>query len=355
MRARQPDREGFVSRQGIRTRYEVFGDGNPTLLLMPPSPIAYSRIWKGQIHSLARHYRVVTFDGRGSGLSDRPTEIDEYRPQEFAADATAVLDHLDIQRAVLVSHCHAAIWALLLATQEPDRVSGWIAIAPGVPGLGKRNQHWEDMNDNWEMEPEAPTDWAMANKSFWRRGGYEEWMRFFFSQMFPEAHTTKQEEDAVGWATEVPVEVMIASESVDSGITAEQVEAMLSALEVPMLVIHGRLDGCQLVERGRAVAAITGARYLELDGVGHIPPGREPVKVNLAIKQFIDETQGVPMRTRTWTRALDRPKRALYVSSPIGLGHARRDVAVAQELKKLRPDLAVDWLAQDPVTRVLES
>ena len=44
----------------------------------------------------------------------------------------------------------------------------------------------------------------------------------------------------------------------------------------------------------------------------------------------------------------------LYISSPIGLGHARRDVAVAQELKRLRADVQVDWLAQDPVTRVLE-
>jgi predicted glycosyltransferase len=48
-------------------------------------------------------------------------------------------------------------------------------------------------------------------------------------------------------------------------------------------------------------------------------------------------------------------KRVLYVSSPIGLGHARRDVAIAQELRKLVEDVQVDWLAQDPVTRVLEA
>jgi predicted glycosyltransferase len=61
------------------------------------------------------------------------------------------------------------------------------------------------------------------------------------------------------------------------------------------------------------------------------------------------------MRTHTWTRGLSRRKRALYVSSPIGLGHARRDVAIVKELKKVVPDLQVDWLAQDPVTRVLEA
>ena len=61
------------------------------------------------------------------------------------------------------------------------------------------------------------------------------------------------------------------------------------------------------------------------------------------------------MQTKVWTRGLNRPKRALYLSSPIGLGHARRDVAIAKELKRLRPDVEIDWLAQHPVTAVLEA
>ena len=60
-------------------------------------------------------------------------------------------------------------------------------------------------------------------------------------------------------------------------------------------------------------------------------------------------------KVKTWTRALSRRRRALYVSSPIGLGHARRDVAIAKELRKLHPDLEIDWLAQHPVTAVLEA
>ncbi len=59
--------------------------------------------------------------------------------------------------------------------------------------------------------------------------------------------------------------------------------------------------------------------------------------------------------TRTWTRALARKRRALYISSPIGLGHALRDAAIADQLRKLRPDLEIDWLAQSPVTDVLEA
>jgi predicted glycosyltransferase len=59
--------------------------------------------------------------------------------------------------------------------------------------------------------------------------------------------------------------------------------------------------------------------------------------------------------SKTWTRSLARQRRALYISSPIGLGHAQRDVSIAAELRKLHPDLQIDWLAQHPVTAVLEA
>ena len=91
---------------------------------------------------------------------------------------------------------------------------------------------------------------------------------------------------------------------------------------------------------------------MTLEGSGHSPQARDPVKVNLLLRDFVDPAAARP---RTWTRGKSRRKRALYVSSPIGLGHARRDVAIAKELRKLHPDLEIDWLAQNPVTRVLEA
>jgi predicted glycosyltransferase len=60
------------------------------------------------------------------------------------------------------------------------------------------------------------------------------------------------------------------------------------------------------------------------------------------------------MTIPAWTRARSRPRRVLYLSSPIGLGHARRDLAIARRLTTLHPDLQIDWLTQHPVTRVLE-
>ena len=80
------------------------------------------------------------------------------------------------------------------------------------------------------------------------------------------------------------------------------------------------------------------------------------MQVNLALRDFSEDAFGRPRTPRDPTvyRPDGRP-RALFISSPIGLGHAQRDVAIARELRRLQPDLQIDWLAQDPVTRVLEA
>ena len=71
-RAREPDVTGVVERDGVALAYEVFGEGDTTVLLMPTWSIVHSRVWKAQVAYLARHYRVLTFDGRGCGRSGRP-------------------------------------------------------------------------------------------------------------------------------------------------------------------------------------------------------------------------------------------------------------------------------------------
>jgi pimeloyl-ACP methyl ester carboxylesterase len=89
-RARYPDEEGFIERNGVRVFYERYGDGQETVLLLPPWSIVHSRVWKLQIPYLAGLFRVLTFDGRGNGRSDRPSGAERYRTEEFARDALAV-------------------------------------------------------------------------------------------------------------------------------------------------------------------------------------------------------------------------------------------------------------------------
>ncbi len=134
-RARYPDETGFVERDGVRVFWERYGDGRPTILLMPSWSIVYSRLWKGQIPYLARHFRVVAFDGRGNGRSDRPAEPAMYTDAEVAADALAILDATGTDRAVVVGLSMGAGFALRLAVTAPERVLGLVLFGSTVPIL----------------------------------------------------------------------------------------------------------------------------------------------------------------------------------------------------------------------------
>ena len=105
--------------------YEVYGTGERTILLLPTWSIIHSRFWKMQIPYLARHFRVVTFDGRGNGRSDRPAGCEAYAETEYAADALAVLDATDTGRAVVVGLSMGAQRGLMLAAAHPERVRVW--------------------------------------------------------------------------------------------------------------------------------------------------------------------------------------------------------------------------------------
>jgi pimeloyl-ACP methyl ester carboxylesterase/predicted glycosyltransferase len=354
MRARLPDHQGMVERNGVRVAFEVFGHREPALLLVPASPITHARSWKGIVPSLARRFTVITTDGRGTGRSDRPHTPECYAPAEVAADLLAVLDTAGVDRVVLVAHCHAVPWALHLATDHPERVASVLAIAPAV-AVAPPHPHTVEPDRQWTALPDAPAGWSMRNRHFWRQaGGYRSWVEFFFGQLLPEPHSTKQYEDTVGWALDTDAEAMLAERDGRTAPSADEVEALCHQVQCPVRILHGSDDRCQPVARGRRLAELTGGDLVVLEDAGHLPQGRDPVKV-IRLIEFADKITGASMHPTTWTRGPCRPKRALYLSSPIGLGHARRDVAVAKELKRLRPELEIDWLAQHPVTTVLDA
>jgi pimeloyl-ACP methyl ester carboxylesterase/predicted glycosyltransferase len=344
-----------VDRDGVAVHYEVYGDGELSLALIPPSPITHSRIWKALIPNLARHYRVITFDGRGNGLSGRPADIAAHTREENIADILAVLDAAEVPEAVLVAHCHANWWAVELTAAHPERVRALVAIEPGVPYLGRPQPHWVETDPSWEEIIDDPQGWELNNRHAIITQ-HQRWIEFFFGEQLVEPHSTKQYEDAVSWALESSGEILAASEEAQ-GIAApgrERFESMCRGLGVPTLTIHGDQDICQHVDRGRAFAEITGGHLMVIEGAGHLTPAREPVKVNREIRRFVDEIKGATMSDHAWTRGMSRTKKVLYLSSPIGLGHARRDMAIARELRELCPGVEIDWLAQDPVTQVLE-
>nr|BFE77610.1 hypothetical protein GCM10020093_002110 [Planobispora longispora] len=157
----------------------------------------------------------------------------------------------------------------------------------------------------------------------------------------------------MAWGLETTGEVLVA-ESRAERADEETVRAWCARVTGPVLVIQGDGDRVVPPECGVALAELTGGRLEVVEGGGHLPMVRDPVRVNLLVHDFAARF-APPEPRRTWSRWSRRPRRVLYLCSPIGLGHARRDVAIARELRALHPDVRIDWLAQDPVTRALEA
>jgi pimeloyl-ACP methyl ester carboxylesterase len=335
-------------RNGVRLHWEVYGDGDRTVFLVPTWSIIHSRHWKFQIADLARRSRVLVMDGRGNGLSDRPLDPPAYDDGEFAADCLAVMDATGTDAAALVSLSAGARWSLLLAAERPERVTSLVFIGPGVP-LAPWEPFRAAVGAVFDETFDEYVDWMKYNANYWRQD-HRGFLEFFFGRAFPEPHSTRPLEDTVNWGLETTPEVLVATEKAPS-MQLGAAEQLARRVSCPVLVIHGDEDELVMHDNGAALAELTNGRLLTMEGSGHCPHIRDPVQVDLALREFL-----LPAEPRkTTSRALRRRRRALYVSSPIGLGHARRDVAIAQELRKLVPDLEIEWLAQDPVTRVLRA
>jgi pimeloyl-ACP methyl ester carboxylesterase len=283
-RARYPDEEDYVERDGVRVFYEVYGNGAPTVFLLPTWSIIHSRHWKMQIPYLARHFRVLTFDGRGNGKADRPVEPEAYHEREFAADALAVMDASDTEQAVIVGFSMGAQRSLVLAAEHSERVLGAAFIGPSFPGGG------EPLRERWEYDFDTEYDteegWAKFNKHYWLRD-YRAFLHFFMSRIFTEPHSTKPIEDMVGWGLETDARTLIATMETPA-LTPEDARALAARVRCPVLVVHGENDAVVSLSRGIALAEQTGGELMTLAGSGHAPHARDPVKVNLLLREFVD-------------------------------------------------------------------
>ena len=288
---RAPDATGSVARDGVRVAWDRYGpadpvDGRPTILLLPTWSIVHSRVWKAQVPYLARHHRVVTFDGRGNGRSDRPRAAAAYAVDAFAADALAVMDATSSGSVVLVALSMGAQWAALLAARHPERVAGIVFIGPSMR-LRPPDPHAERGAPFDEALP-AYEGWDRYNRHYWRKD-YRGFLEFFFAECLPERHSTKPIEDCVDWGLETDAETLLLTEDAkDLGDRDAQVR-LAGSIRCPVLVIHGSDDRIIPHAVGEELARLSGGRLLTLEGAGHLPLAREPVRTNLAIRAFVDD------------------------------------------------------------------
>ncbi|HEY7040158.1 MAG TPA: alpha/beta fold hydrolase [Methylomirabilota bacterium] len=336
----------YIHRPDARIFYQVTGSGTRDLFLLPQCQVVtHSRMWKHQIPYLSRYFRVITMDPRGNGRSDRPPT--GYDLDSRYGDLVAVLEEVARPPFALVAFSCAAPLAFRYAVAHPDQLSHLVLLS---------GQYAESVPQPFEERVARVI-----------RDDFDNWRTRLFKRIFPEPHSLKGIEDCVAWAGETSPEVLIESLRAIDGINVHE---LLAGIRVPTLALHGTQD--KIVPYSHAqkmVAAIPGARLVTFDGGGHGLFGRDAVKVNRLIRDFAlgreMEDTTIPATTeRTVPPADPRPagrraprssqRRVLWLSSPIGLGHIQRDLAMARRLRELHPDVTVDFLAAEPADRVVQ-
>ena len=327
----RPVRDGYVEREGVKSWYAVWGESGPWIAFAPIFQITHMQMLKATVPYLSHHFRVVTMDGRGNGRSDRPRGQDAYSFEHYYRDFLAVLDAAGADKAALIGISATTMTALRLAAEHPERVTHVIVNG----GYAHTRIDDDKLAERVRAEgAQMREDWP----------AYLDW---FFKLVFPEPHSTKPYEDGVryGWSS--------TGELVDwarNGWLGSDVREHARKVSCPTLIVHGDLDRRVYHAKGEEIRdLVPGAKMLTVGGGGHLTVARDPVVFNRSVRDFVS---GTP-RTSTWVRAMSRKRKALFISSPIGLGHAQRDLAIARELRKLQPDLGIDWFTVDPAARYL--
>jgi pimeloyl-ACP methyl ester carboxylesterase/DNA-binding CsgD family transcriptional regulator len=212
---------------------------------------------------LARGHRVVRYDERGCGLSDR--DVDEFSLDCFVSDLEAVVDAAELDRFALLGLSQGGAIAIAYAVRHPERVSHLVLCGAYARGRLKRDLSPEQREEASLLQSIVRVGWGRPDPVF---------RRVFTTRFVPEG-TAEQLE----WFDELQ-RVSVSPQ------TAERLRAcwsqidvigLLDDVNVPTLVAHARGDAVVPFSEGRLLATrIEGARFLPLEGRNHILLEHEP-------------------------------------------------------------------------------
>ncbi|MFY9343354.1 MAG: alpha/beta fold hydrolase [Planctomycetota bacterium] len=275
--ARQPVHTTSVN--GTRIAYLDAGDGPPVLLVHGFGGSMWH--WEYQQAALAPHFRVITLDLPGSGLSDKPDIA--YTPEELVAFVCGFLDALGIHRAALVGNSMGAGLAIGMAVAHPERVDRLVLIG-GLP-QGVRDKLTGPLLRR-AVETSAPT-WLIEFGN-WLAGS---WVT----------------EDALGEIvhdhqrlTPAVIERSVRNRQRPGLIRAAMAMAgslprweqgfarRIAEVSQPTLVVWGEHDQVFPPAVGRELqAAIAGATFVLIPDAGHLPQWERPESVNPLLTRFL--------------------------------------------------------------------
>jgi pimeloyl-ACP methyl ester carboxylesterase len=289
-------RTRYARSDDINVAYQVFGDGPIDLVFVPGFVSHVEVVWEEPrvarfLECLAAFSRVLLFDKRGTGMSDRVPINELPTLEERMDDVRAVMDAARSERAALFGVSEGGAMCTLFAATYPERTAGLIIF-----------------------------------------GGYARWIR---DETFPWAPTRERHEELFGpmeefWGQASPVaapfapsmngDMEFAERSARAGRMASSpgaavalyrmnidvdVRPILSAISVPTMIMHRSGDKLFRIEQGRYLAEhIAGAKFVELPGDDHLPEFGDSDAVLGEIEEFLTGARGAAASDRVLATVL---------------------------------------------------
>jgi DNA-binding winged helix-turn-helix (wHTH) protein/pimeloyl-ACP methyl ester carboxylesterase len=272
-KARQEIRYCTTS-DGVRLAYATVGTGPP--LVKASNWLTHldfewgSPIWRHWYAALSLHHRLVRYDERGNGMSQR--DVTDVSFDTWVRDLETVVDAAGLARFPLLGISRGGPIAIAYAVKHPERVTHLVlhgAFAAGLNHVGKPEQ----LEARRALVSLMRLGWGLNNPAF---------CKMFTCRFIPEATPEHErwfdELQRVSTSPENAARLMERDDNID-------VRPLLSHVKTPTLVIHCDRDRAVPAEEGRLLAAtIPGARYVSLPSANHLMLEEEP-----AWSRFLDE------------------------------------------------------------------
>ncbi len=261
---------------GVRIAYAEVGQGPP--LVRTGHWLTHlefdweSPVWSPFLHAIAAEHRLIRYDARGSGLSDR--EVEDISFEAFVRDLETVVEATGLTRFPLLGMSQGCAVSIAYAVRHPERVSRLVLYGGFARGRKKRGSPEESASSD-AVVTLMRQGWGQENPAF----------RQMFTSLFIPGGTPEQMQwyndlQRITTSPEIAVRLRQAVDIID-------VSDLLPQVRVPTLVLHCRNDAMQPFEEGRRIAAgIPGARFVALEGRNHIILPGDP-----GWSRFLDEVR----------------------------------------------------------------
>ena len=246
----------YLQRGDVRLYYEDHGSGTPILLTHGFG--ASTGMWRGQVEAFQSRYRLIPWDMRGHGQTECPEDLFNYSQALTDDDMAALLDHLEIDQAVITGHSLGGFMSLSFNVAHSDRVKALVLQGCG-PGY-RREEPRLAWNERAERRARTLEEGGLAALG----GGAE-----------------------VGESVQGSAQCLAqAARGILSQVDSRVMDS-LKGISVPTLVICGDGD-TPFVDGARYMGdRIPGATYVEVPGAGHGVNVEKPEAVNAALETFL--------------------------------------------------------------------